>query len=57
MFCAYTRPKYQVSVNRTIGPLVLFFTRLCTHYTLSVDKSCKPLADIVFAMSKQSKRQ
>ena len=22
MFCAYTRPKYQVSVNRTIGPLV-----------------------------------
>ena len=23
MFCAYTRPKYQVSVYRTIGPLVL----------------------------------
>ena len=23
MFCAYTRPRYQVSVNRTIGPLVL----------------------------------
>ena len=22
MFCAYTRPKYQVSVYRTIGPLV-----------------------------------
>ena len=23
MFCAYTRPRYQVSVFRTIGPLVL----------------------------------
>ena len=22
MFCAYTRPRYQVSVYRTIGPLV-----------------------------------
>ena len=22
MFCAYTRPRYQVSINRTIGPLV-----------------------------------
>ena len=22
MFCAYTRPRYQVSVFRTIGPLV-----------------------------------
>ena len=24
MFCAYTRPRYQVSVYRTIGPLVFF---------------------------------
>ena len=24
MFCAYTRPRYQVSVYRTIGPLVCF---------------------------------
>ena len=23
MLCAYTRPRYQVSVYRTIGPLVL----------------------------------
>ena len=23
MFCAYTRPRYQVSVYRTIGPLVI----------------------------------
>ena len=22
MFCAYTRPRYQVSISRTIGPLV-----------------------------------
>ena len=25
MFCAYTRPRYQVSVYRTIGPLVCYF--------------------------------
>ena len=24
IFCAYMRPKYQVSVYRTIGPLVVF---------------------------------
>ena len=24
MFCAYTRPRYQVSVYRTIGPLIYF---------------------------------
>ena len=23
MFCAYTRPRYQVSVYKTIGPLVI----------------------------------
>ena len=26
MFCAFTRPRYQVSVYRTIGPLVVYFT-------------------------------
>ena len=25
MYCAYTRPRFQVSVYRTIGPLLLFF--------------------------------
>ena len=25
LFCAYTRPKYQVSIYRTIGPLVSIF--------------------------------
>ena len=25
MFCAYTRPRYQVSVYRTIGPLVYMY--------------------------------
>ena len=25
MFCAYPRPRSLVSVNRTIGPLVLFY--------------------------------
>ena len=27
MFCAYTRPRYQVCVYRTIGPLVFIFHR------------------------------
>ena len=27
MFCAYTRPRYQVSVYRTIGPLVVCSNR------------------------------
>ena len=31
MFCAYTRPRYQVSVYRTIGPLVLSVL-LTIHY-------------------------
>ena len=26
MFCAYTRPRYQMSFYRTIGPLVFFFS-------------------------------
>ena len=26
MVCAYTRPRYQVSVYRTIGPLVVIIT-------------------------------
>ena len=25
MLCAYKRPRYQVSVFKTIGPLVIFF--------------------------------
>ena len=33
MSCAYTRPRYQVSVNRTIGPLVLF---LPTFFNLDI---------------------
>ena len=28
MFCAYTRPRYQVSVYRTIGPLVVVVVRV-----------------------------
>ena len=27
MFCAYTRPRYQVIVYRTIGPSVLIFAQ------------------------------
>ena len=26
MFCTFSRPKYQVNVYRTIGPLVAFMT-------------------------------
>ena len=28
MVCAYTRPRYQVSIYRTIGPLVVFFFKI-----------------------------
>ena len=28
MFCAYTRPRYQVSVYRTIGPLDIYIVGL-----------------------------
>ena len=37
MFCAYTRPSYQMSVNMTIGPLVLFST---FHLVLYIYKYC-----------------
>ena len=34
MFCAYTRPRYQVSVYRTIGPLLFFcFFSICKKKT------------------------
>ena len=36
MFCAYTRPRYQVSVYRTIGPLV-YFARKIDYMTFLVD--------------------
>ena len=29
MFCAFTRPRYQVSIYRTIGPLVCFVVAIC----------------------------
>ena len=34
MFCAYTRPRYQVSVYRTIGPLVIAL--LCQNISVTV---------------------
>ena len=34
MFCAYTRPRYQVSIYRTIGPLVfnIFVITVISHF-------------------------
>ena len=32
MFCAYTRPRYQVSVYRTIGPLVKGYNKTWMHH-------------------------
>ena len=35
MFCAYTRPRYQVSVYKIIGPMVLIFAQnIDCEYTL-----------------------
>ena len=38
MFCAYTRPRYQVSVYRTIGPLFLLWYSLGLPYNYFVFK-------------------
>ena len=35
MFCSFTRPRYQVSVYRTIGPLVLIL-----KYSINFMLSC-----------------
>ena len=37
MFCAYTWPRYQVSVTRTIGPLVSF----CDSFVFSEYVLCQ----------------
>ena len=52
MFCAYTGPRYQVSVYRTIGPLVCVFRgKILVEYmyclprlTLSLWKNVTPRA-------------
>ena len=45
MFCAYTWPRYQVSVYRTIGPLVLppfLMSTFCYFLSIvSIVNSCK----------------
>ena len=45
MFCAYARPRYQVSVCRTIGPLVSFVDE---NY---ISKQNSPRRDAAFAAS------
>ena len=35
--CTYSRPRYQVSVYRTIGPLVSCSTQLSTKFKLLID--------------------
>ena len=35
MLCAYTRPRYQMSVYRTIGPLVFLWPSLGLPYDLT----------------------
>ena len=39
MFCAFTRPRYQVSVYKTIGPLVLIHLFTCILRVLQM-KNC-----------------
>ena len=46
MFCAYTRRRYQVSVYRTIGPMVYFFDEI----PVNNDEFCGVLSvSILFA--------
>ena len=37
MFCAYTRPRYQVSIYRTIGPLVYIKQPISFVYNISAE--------------------
>ena len=39
MFCALTRPRYQVSLYRNIGPLVLIFVFFFHFFSISVPHS------------------
>ena len=49
MFCALLTSRYQVSVYRTNGPLVLkIFTKYSTHHSLSANTGFKSLAFILF---------
>ena len=42
MFCAYTRPRYQISVYKTIGPLVLLYAvETITLLSEQNKKSCQ----------------
>ena len=58
MFCTYTWPRYQVSVYRTIGPLVinlaaiLNFMSFCTYFNMS---SIRPILVIGFSSETWSK--
>ena len=38
MFCGFTRPIYQVSIYRTIGPLVIIIMELAIDSRLSIAK-------------------
>ena len=52
MFCAFTRPRYQVSVYRTIGPLVYILSLAdIIHFTLEFslqeeNANCKKSMDL-----------
>ena len=43
MFCAYTRPRYQVSVYRTIGPLLFFLKDLIETVMIFISSEQKAL--------------
>ena len=40
MFCAYTRPRYQDSVYKTIGPLVSVYTASCVCELTENRRNC-----------------
>ena len=49
MFCAYTRPRYQLSVYRTIGPLVFIFAQnIDCGYTLEPVLTCTCTHNLCF---------
>ena len=47
MLCSYTSPRYQVSVYRTIGPLVYVYCFTRPRYQVSVYRTIGPLVEFM----------
>ena len=46
MFCAFTRPRYQVSVYRTIGPLLIIYLHKINNNDFSFNDKLNKMVNI-----------